>query len=172
MRAARRAFAVTGIALVLLSACGRGDRPPPSLMNIRSNEGPDEFAIVPPKALSLPESLTDLPEPTPGGTNLTDVTPNADAVVALGGRPDGGAAGDAGLIGHISRYGVASDIRATLAADDLAFRSRNKGRPLERLFNVNVYYRVYERQSLNQERELERWRAAGARTVSAPPPQR
>jgi Protein of unknown function (DUF3035) len=164
-------LAVAGIALVLLSACGRNDSPP-SLMNIRSTDGPDEFGIVPPKALSLPESLTELPEPAPGGTNLTDPTPNDDAVAALGGRPGAGAAGDAGLIGHVSRYGVAADIRPTLAAADLEFRSRNRGRPLERLFNRNVYFRAYEGLSLNQQRELERWRAAGVRTVSAPPPKR
>lgn len=168
MRAARSALAAAGIALVLLSACGRNDSPP-NLMNIRSTEGPDEFGILPPKALTLPESLTDLPEPTPGGANLTDPTPNEDAIAALGGRPGGGAAGDAGLIGHVSRYGVSADIRSTLASADLAFRSKNRGRPLERLFNLNVYYRVYQPQSLNQQKELERWRALGARTVSAPP---
>lgn len=171
MRAARGALAVAGIALVLLSACGRNDSPP-NLMNIRSAEGPDEFGILPPKALSLPESLTELPEPTPGGTNLTDPTPNADAIVALGGRPEGGVAGDAGLINHASRYGVSQDIRQTLAAADLAFRSKNRGKPLERLFNLNVYYRVYQPQSLNQQKELERWRALGVRTVSAPPQKR
>lgn len=171
MRAGRGALAVAGIALLVLSACG-DNRAPPSLMNIRSTDGPDEFGIVPPKALSLPESLTDLPEPTPGGTNLTDPTPNEDAIAALGGRPGSGVSGDAGLIGHAGRYGVATDIRTTLAAADLDFRSRNRGRPLERLFSRNVYFRAYEGQSLNQQRELERWRAAGVRTVSAPPPQR
>jgi hypothetical protein len=171
MRAARCAMAMAGIALVLLSACGRNDSPP-NLMNIRSTEGPDEFGIIPPKALSLPESLTELPEPTPGGTNLTDPTPKEDAVAALGGRPEGGVAGDAGLIRHTGRYGVAADIRPTLAAADLEFRSKNRGRPLERLFNLNVYYRVYAPQSLNQQKELERWRAAGVRTVSAPPQKR
>lgn len=172
MRAGRGALAVAGIALLLLSACGGDNRPPPSLMNIRSTDGPDEFGILPPKALSLPESLTELPEPTPGGTNRTDPTPNADAIAALGGQPGGGVAGDAGLIGHTGRYGVDASIRTTLATADLDFRSRNRGRPLERLFNRNVYFRAYERQSLNAERELARWRALGVRTVSAPPPQR
>ena len=36
---------------------------------------------------------------------------------------------------------------------------------------MNVYYRAYEIQSLDQVRELERWRARGVRTESAPPPQ-
>ena len=168
MQAARGALAVAGLALLLLSACGGRDRPP-SLMNIRSTEGPDEFAILPPKALTLPESLTELPEPTPGGTNLTDPTPNEDAVAALGGRPVGGVAGDAGLIRQAGRYGTAPDIRPTLAAADLDFRQRNRGRPLERLFSLNVYYRVYKPQALDPNRELERWRARGVRNVSAPP---
>jgi hypothetical protein len=40
---------------------------------------------------------------------------------------------------------------------------------LERLFNVNVYYRAYKKQSLDQHVELERWRRAGVRNVGAPP---
>jgi hypothetical protein len=42
---------------------------------------------------------------------------------------------------------------------------------LERLFNVNVYYKAYRPMSLDQQAELWRWRRAGARTPSAPPPQ-
>jgi len=68
------------------------------------------------------------------------------------------------------RYGVAASIRPELAADDLDYRRRNDGRLLERLFNVNVYFNAYEPQSLDQYAELARWRKAGARTVSAPPP--
>jgi hypothetical protein len=158
-------------AAVLLAACGDRDRPP-QLMNIRSStDGPDEFAILPPKALQVPESFTDLPEPTPGGSNITDPTPNADAVAALGGNIDGGARGDAGLLNHAGRFGVSPDIRATLAAEDLDWRRDNKGRILERILNVNVYYRAYERQSLDQQAELRKWRARGVRTVSAPPAQ-
>ena len=64
---------------------------------------------------------------------------------------------------------MSRDIRDVLAAEDLEFRSRNRGRPLERLFNVNVYYRAYKKQSLDQHVELERWRKAGVRNVGAPP---
>jgi hypothetical protein len=155
MRMAGRTMALA-VALLTLVACGN-DRPP-RLMNLTSStNGPDEFGILPPKALELPESLTDLPEPTPGGSNLTDPTPNEDAITALGGRPGG-------------RHGRAAGIREQLAAEDLAFRSKNRGKPLQRLFNLNVYFGAYKKQSLDQYAELERWRRAGARNPSAPPP--
>jgi hypothetical protein len=167
-------LAVAGTAMLVLSACSRSDEVP-NLMNIRSStQGPDEFAILPPKPLQMPEDIAALPEPTPGGTNRTDPTPNADAVAALGGtlRPAGGLpASDGALYAHAARYGVTGGIRETLAAEDLEFRRRNDGRLLERIFNVNVYYRAYQDQSLDQQAELWRWRNAGARTPSAPPPQ-
>lgn len=175
----RGSLALAAAAVLVLAGCERG---PPRLMNIRSTTaGPDEFAILPPKPLELPPELAaaaaaptpdSLPEPTPGGANRTDPTPNADAIAALGGNPGGGAGADAGLIGHVGRYGVAADIRATLAAEDLEFRSNNRGRLLERLFNKNTYFRAYRKQSLDQQAELRKWRARGIRTVSAPPPQR
>lgn len=157
-------------AMVTLAACG-GDRAP-QLMNLRSGQGPDEFAIVPPKALEMPESLSDLPEPTPGGFNRTDQTPEADAAVALGGKPGaagGIPSGDSALYAHAARFGVEGGIRATLASEDLEWRRDNDGRPLERLFNVNVYYKAYRKQRLDQQAELARWRALGVRTSSAPP---
>ena len=54
--------------------------------------------------------------------------------------------------------------------DALEWRRDNNGRILERLFNVNVYYRAYEDMSLDQQAELWRWRKRGVRTPSAPPP--
>ncbi|MGB4908683.1 MAG: DUF3035 domain-containing protein, partial [Tabrizicola sp.] len=81
MRAGYGRAVIAVAAMVTLAACGgKGD---PQLMNLRTGQGPDEFAIVPPKALEMPESLADLPEPTPGGFNRTDQTPEADAAVAL-----------------------------------------------------------------------------------------
>lgn len=169
MKAGRRAMGVAALALVMLGACGNGE---PRLMNVRaSGSGPDEFAILPPKPLAMPPSLGELPAPTPGGANRTDPSPIDDAIAALGGRPGAGAAADGALVGHATRYGVAPDIRSVLAQEDLAFRSENRGRILERLLNVNVYFRAYADQSLDQQAELRRWRRAGVRTVSAPPPQ-
>jgi hypothetical protein len=174
MQAGRGALAVAMAAILTLSACGSGDGVP-ELMNVRApGSGPDEFGILPTKPIEIPQNLAELPTPTPGGVSRTDPTPNADAILALGGRPDAGGRGvpasDAALAGYASRYGVSPDIRQTLATEDLDYRRSNDGRVLERLFNVNVYYRAYAPQSLNQYTELERWRARGVRTNSAPPP--
>jgi hypothetical protein len=173
MQAGKGAFAVALAAMLALGACS-GDKTP-NLMNLRSStNGPDEFGILPPKALELPEDLVSLPEPTLGGANRTDPTPNADAIVALGGSANaagGVPAGDGALVRYASRAGTAASIRETLAAEDLEYRRKNDGRLLERLFNVNVYFKAYRKQSLDQQAELRRWRKAGRRTPSAPPPQ-
>ncbi|WP_333817741.1 DUF3035 domain-containing protein [Tabrizicola sp.] len=172
MRAAKGRAVIAVAAMVTLAACGGRDAP--QLMNLRSGQGPDEFAIVPPKALEMPKSLADLPEPTPGGFNRTDQTPEADAAVALGGKPSaagGIPAGDSALYAHAARFGVDGGIRAQLASEDLKWRRDNDGRPLERLFNVNVYYKAYRKQRLDQQAELARWRKLGIRTPSAPPRQ-
>ncbi len=167
-----RATALLAIAATLSACAGGGE---PSLLNIRSNtNSPDEFAILPTKPLEQPEDFAFLPEPTPGGSNRVDPTPSADAVAALGGNPAaltraGVPAGDAALFSYATRLGVSPTIRSELAAYDLEYRRRNDGRLMERLFNVNVYFRAYEPFSLDQHRELERWRAAGVRTPSAPP---
>ena len=170
MRAQKGRAVIAVAAMVTLAACG-GDKDP-QLMNLRSGQGPDEFAIVPPKPLEMPEDLAALPEPTPGGFNRTDQTPEADAAVALGGKPSaagGIPAGDSALYAHAARFGVEGGIRATLASEDLDWRRDNNGRILERLFNVNVYYKAYRKYRLDQQAELARWRKLGVRTPSAPP---
>jgi DUF3035 family protein len=160
------------VATVGLSACAKKEG---GLMNLRaSGRGPDEFAILPTKPLETPTSYTELLTPTPGGTNKTDPTPKQDAVAALGGNPkyltrDGISRGDQGVINAASRYGVTSNIRAQLATEDVRFRSENRGRLLERLFGVTVYFNAYEKQSLDRYTELERLRKVGVRTPAAPP---
>ena len=156
--------------LAALAACDRGD---PELMNIRTDT-PDEFSILPTKPLEAPEDYTALPEPTPGGANRVDATPQADAVAALGGNPDRlqpGTiyAGEQTLISYATRYGVPADIRDTIAAEDLEWRKTHNGLLLERLFNVNVYYDSYSPMFLDQFLELDRLRAKGVKTPSAPP---
>lgn len=173
MTAARLVLAIAGASLLALAACGDKNKPP-HLMHLRSStNGPDEFAIVPPKALEMPEDLAALPEPTPGGENRSDQRPKDDAVAALGGKPrvasENVPASDGALLAYAGRTGVAGDIRPTLAAEDVEHRRKNNGRLLERLFGTNVYFRAYKKQSLDQQAELERWRAAGAGTPSAPP---
>ncbi len=158
----------------VLVACGSRDRAP-DLLNIRSNtDGPDEFAILPGKPLQSPENFSDLPEPTPGGSNITDPTPRQDAVAALGGRPEliqrsGQPGPDGSLLSHAARFGIATDIRQQIAAEDLEFRRTHRGRILERLFNVNRYSRAYEDQALDRRAELLRMRRLGIRTPAAPP---
>lgn len=153
--------------ITALTACDRNREP--SLLNVKATQdGPDEFAILPGKPLTQPDSYTALPQPTPGGTNRTDQTPLADATIALGGNPNGGVT-DGSLLNYTNRYGTEPGIRDRLAKEDIEFRRRNDGRLLERLFNVNVYYKAYRKQALNQYAELERLRRLGVRTVSAPP---
>lgn len=168
MQASAKVSAIAFCAVFLLAGCGGSDTP--RLMNLRT-KGPDEFAILPARELEMPTDLNALPAPTPGGSNRTDRAPLADAIVALGGRPDAGAApaADAALFAHSTRFGTDANIRATLAAEDLDHRRRNDGRLLERIFNSNVYLRAYEKQSLDQNAERAKWRARGLPTPSAPP---
>lgn len=171
MLAGKEVLALAVAAMLTLAACGDGE---PHLMNLQATgDGPDEFAILPPKPLQLPEDLKALPAPTLGGSNLTDPNPEADIALTLGGRLREGTgvpAGDSAIVNHASRYGRAAAIRPELAAADLEYRRDNKGRILERLFNVNTYFKAYKRESLNKHAELGKWRQRGVRTVSAPPP--
>ena len=170
----RMARATTGTGLWLavagalaLSACGRPADP--HLMRLRpTGNGPDEFAILPTKPLQAPTNYNTLPTPTPGGTNLTDPTPVADAVTALGGRPGAGVSGP-GIVRYASRYGVDPTIRSKLATADQQYRRDHRGRLLERLAGQTTYYQAYKPFELDQYAELARWRKLGVRTPSAPP---
>ncbi len=155
------------VAALALSACSDGV---PELMNLRNTEaGPDEFSVVPTRELELP-ATGDLPQPTPGGFNRADPTPEADAIAALGGNIDAAPAATE-LVAHAGRFGVSENIRGTLLAEDEEVRRRNDGRILERLFRNNVYFDAYSNQALDQYSELERLRRAGVQTPSAPPAQ-
>jgi len=173
MRAVGGKIVILLLAAAVVSGCSRNKEP--RLLNTTSStQGPDEFAILPSKPLQAPESFSALPKPTPGGGNRVDVSPNEDAIIALGGNPaavsrGGVPASDGGLVNHASRYGRSGNIREQIAAEDLEFRRRKDGRVLERLFNVNVYFRAYKKQSLDKYAELERFRKIGVRTPAAPP---
>lgn len=160
------------LAFVAAAGLGACSDDAPKLMNIRTDT-PDEFRILPTKPLEAPEDYTALPEPTPGGVNRVDVNPQADAVAALGGKPEsmGGGirAADQGLVNYAVRYGAPANIRETVAAEDLTWRQENNGRLLERLFDINVYFDSYAPMSLDQHAELERLWSRGVRTPSAPP---
>lgn len=170
-----RGITAAGLALALLAGCSSRSEAP-RLMNIASNQrAPDEFAILPTRPLQAPPDFRALPEPTPGGTNLVDPDPRAQAVAALGGRPSAARSGgvpaaDSALVGHAARHGVSASIREELAAEDIEFRRSRRPRVLERLFGTNTYNRAYQPQALDPHAELDRWRQTGARTPAAPPP--
>lgn len=159
-------------AAVLLAGCSTGGQ----LRNIGGDtEGPDEFAILPTKPLSMPSDLNQLPAPTPGGSNITDPTPVADAVATLGGNPArlaqrGVGSGDGGLIAYAGRGGVTPGIRQVTATEDAEFRGRRGRRLLENLARTDVYGRAYRGQTLDPWPVFERYRRAGAQVPSAPPP--
>lgn len=165
--------ALIAATVLLLGACSSND---PDLLTFRrGGEGPNEFTVAPAKPLETPTSQASLPVPTLGaGTNRADATPKVDAVVALGGRAsatalDGVPPSDAALIRHTGRNGRDGAIRQTLATEDLEFRRRNDGLALERLSNANIYFETYERQSLDQQREMNRIRQTGVQIPGAPP---
>ncbi|MDA8585094.1 DUF3035 domain-containing protein [Rhodobacteraceae bacterium] len=155
--------------ILTLAACSSDD----GLLNIKQEpgEGPDEFAILPTKPLVLPEDVVSLPAPTPGGSNITDPTPEFDVASALGGNAAvlSRASNDGALVNYSTRFGIDPQIRAELAASDAEFRRNNRGLFLERLFDVNVYFRAYDFMSLDQYGELDRLRRAGVRTPAVPP---
>jgi len=158
------------IAILGLSACGGSD----GLRDMRTaSGGPDEFAVLPVAPLEVPQTLT-LPTPTPGGTNRTDATPPADAIVALGGSPAAQFAGgiptsDQALVAHAGRNGVTTNIRAQLSEEDAAFRARRASFGIFNILSGDRYFSAYARQSLDAVSELQKFRAAGVQTPSAPP---
>ena len=165
------------LALGALGACSMGERDI-TLHDLRTNSGkPEEFGILPGKPLQTPDTYARLPEPTPGGSNLTDPTPKADAVAALGGDASrlragsGIGAGDGALVTRASRFGRDGGIRSQLASEDEAFRKR-RSRFTFSIVPTDEYYRAYRKQSLDPYLWLKRYRAAGVRTPSAPPPAR
>ncbi|WP_022707900.1 DUF3035 domain-containing protein [Paracoccus zeaxanthinifaciens] len=167
----RKASLILGMAAMMaLTACAGGSK----LNNFRKvQSGPDEFGILPTKPLSMPPDLAVLPQPTPGGANITDPTPKGDAVAVLGGNParladQGVAAADQALIAHATRQGTDPAIREDLAQRDARWRERNGRRLIERIIGSSVYQRAYEDVSLDAEAEQVRWQRAGAITSTAP----
>ena len=140
--------------------------------------GPDDFLVLPTKPLSAPDSYAALPAPTPGGANLTDPNPKADAVAALGGKPSALTAsgqavpsGDAALVSAASRYGVPQDIRTTVSAEDAEFL-RKKSRSLNiRIFPSDRYADAYEDEVIDPQEVNKWWRRRGVATPAAPPGQ-
>ncbi len=155
---------------VALGGCGK--KP---LHNLRTNsQGPDEFMVLPVKPLTAPRDYAVLPAPTPGGTNLVDQNPKADAVAALGGRPSaldatGVPSSDSALVATTSRYGVPSNTRAALAQADQEFLKRQGRLSGFKLFPVDRYSQIYKRESLEPFYVNERFRRSGFGTPTSPP---
>ncbi|MGH1353777.1 MAG: DUF3035 domain-containing protein [Thalassovita sp.] len=166
----RLSRAVILVAIVGLAGCSNDGK----LRDLRSfTGGPDEFGVVPGKELVIPGSYSDLPQPTPGGANLTDQNPKADAVAALGGKRSalmatGVPAADGALLNHVSRNGVTPSIRADLAEEDAAFRKRQARFTNIRIVRVDRYNQAYRRLRLDAHKEAARWRAVGVPTPTAP----
>jgi len=155
--------------IVLSLGAGCASINQPSLMNLRSSgSGPNEFLVVPSGPLKQPKNYSELPLPTPGGVNRTDRNPRNEVIIALGGN-ENFSSRDPKLIEYVSRYGGDIDIRSILAKEDLVFREENDGLFLERMLKVNIYYKAYAKQSLDQYVELKRLNDLGVKTVSAPP---
>ncbi len=144
-------------AALLLAGCAR----PP----VAADSGPDEFAVLPIKPLEIPADVSTLPEPTPGGANLTDPTPEADVARALGGHVSPPVAGaDAALVSYAGRYGVPADSRARGSARHR--RSANgRGFFLWRWLSSGRF----TGQALDPYAETERLQALGVVTPAPPP---
>ena len=145
------------------------------LRDLKSDSsGPDEFQVQTGKPLQQPTGLTALPVPTPGGANLVDQRPIDDANTALGGRAAGSPNGpipgsDGAIVTYASRFGVAPDIRQSLAEEDAQFR-KNRGRFTRiRIVPVDLYNKVYDGFALNPFEVADSFRRAGVKTPSSPP---
>lgn len=164
-----RKFAILFVLPALIAGCANV-----GLRDLQStSSGPDEFGIKPVGALEEPTNYSELPTPTPGGTNITDKSAIADGTRAFGGRPSDPngpiPASDGALVQHASRLGVAPNIRGDLAETDAAFRKRKARFTQFRIVPVDRYNQAYKREALDARAEQNRWRSAGARTPSAPP---
>ena len=167
----RAGFALIVVSLaVAVSGCSNK-----GLMDLRhSGNGPDEFMVLPTKSLDMPDRLAALPVPTPGGANRADATPKADAVAALGGRPEalvpqGASAADGALVAQVSRYGVPSNTREVLAEADAKFRKRQSRGTRIRLLPVDRYKQAYRREALDPFNQTEQFRRGGVQTPTSPP---
>lgn len=159
------------VVTIVLSACGSRDKDIVLTKLRNDGAGPDEFAIVPGKPLQEPANYTTLPQPTPGGVNITDQNPLADGAIALGGNPAakrGISPADGALVNHSRRFGVIAGIRQTLRREDSEIR-RNHGRVNILRIGPDNYNRAYRRQWLESKEEAARLRSLGIPTSSSPP---
>lgn len=120
-RARRILTSCAAIGLVAgLSACGINLRKEMGLVG----EGPDEFAVVSRKPLTMPENGEALPVPQPGAASRVDYDPTAEAAAALGSAPletaDTGSAGETALLTGAAADNIDPEVRALLEAEAAA----------------------------------------------------
>ncbi|WP_120500494.1 DUF3035 domain-containing protein [Roseovarius sp. EL26] len=163
---------IMAMVLTAIAACSGKDKP---LTRIKhTGSGPDEFAIIPSKPLQEPESYSNLPAPAPGTANLTDLTPKADGIAALGGNPAALgstkiASSEAALVNHSRRYGADANIRNTVAKEDADVRKKRGRVNILGIGPDDDYTLAYKKEWLNSQAERDRLRARGVSTPSAPP---
>lgn len=170
----RRALLVLMAALAV-SACSGKDRDI-RMRDLRSfTNGPDEFMVLPSKELQAPTDYASLPEPTPGGTNLTDQNPLGDGIAALGGKPSalvaapGVPTADAAMVSYVGRNGVSAEIRETLRVEDEEYRRHNSRFTKLKIVKMDRYNRAYRKQAIDPHVEVLRWRRFGVQVPSSPP---
>jgi len=170
MRGALGAIIILGTALTLSACADKG------LRDLSSNSvGPDEFMVLPAKPLTQPQDYDVLPAPTPGGANLTDQNPLADAVASVGGNPRAlertgrVPTSDGALVSYVSRNGVPANIRQILAEQDAEFRKRQGRLTRIRLFRVDRYDQAYRREALNPFSVARQNAVRGIATPTHPP---
>ena len=151
--------------LLLLSACGDNNR----LSLDARPVPPDEFLITPQKPLQAPPAGAELPVPTPGAANLSDIDPEVRLARTLGTGATRRGGGDGALIAA-ARAGadIHPDIRAILAREDAAERERRAAR-LEDLAEDRRAGQFYRDMLLDAYAEWARLRALGVKVPAAPP---
>lgn len=144
-----------------------------------TGRGPEEFSVMPVKPLTEPANYTSLPAPTPGGINLVDTDPRAEAITALGGRASaqsaqGVSSSDVALVNQASRYGVPANTRVALSETDAEFRKRRSKAFFSRLKlgRFDHYNEAYKGEAVDPYFESQRFRTGGALTPSSPPASR
>ena len=155
------------VTLFLLGACSSDDARLRDVYDVGT--GPEEFAVLPSKPLTIPNNLKDLPVPDLAAGNLADPTPKLDLIEMLGGSIDNSIsipAKDKNLLKYVSRAGVDTNIREELAKEDRKFLRRMGVLTSVKLFRVDRYNQIYQKMTLSAPKELERWRSLGVRTPS------
>jgi hypothetical protein len=157
--------------MIALVACSSGT---PQLMNLRNTEeGPDEFAVLPTAPLEIPENLASLPEPTPGAPTASTPTRRLTRSRRLAETQPARAVAGADLVSYTTRFGV---------SERHPPGSRRRGRrlpPPQRWSHPRTHvrhqrlFRGVSKQSLDRYAELERLRRwAFARRPHRHPPSR